>query len=830
MAPWQEEDMKALPARPDSEIHRPDSVVRVEDNEVEDAVIVETATVTRIVKDESYMDEDPPPIDHYQQQPDLQHRRESSQDKLRPIVTTTLTLPEHGLLQSAFSRSPVRLRPPDHQHLQRPGDSSYMPAPLSPRPPLSPAKPEVNDFDEPVQEDFSIYTGQPLDTRENANHIREDSLNSWLDPIDESGGSTCSSIHSRTSSLGVQKQHIRAPSGNTEAEFDTALDAAIDAAYDDGYEPMDDDPFDPLDPNEQLIASAMRKVEIARERVRQTEREAQEMVREYERQQDELYPLSPNMPDFYDDNSSDEEERILEEMTRDLSIEQFTMDQNQQSAIPRESDSSDLTSRTWHSSSGSNPPTGTTSLATVTEAPYSNISKGSAPSAPPPTQSLPELPPQRPGSSAQSVRNRRLSGQNPKQLKIETAILQPTLPNHLEDLSQSKSAMSTGQESDRGSASAARSASHTRRPSSSHLEISPTDTRTQPSPFGYLGPEPEDNIVAHSASPSRTRLRKNFSSSSLRSMRTRNMSVSNLEEGSDMSPGTPSSNNHFHAGRAPAVPAIPAPHTTGLRDMSAGGLHLFDDSILSPNTPGSPNPIAADAPVPLEPCPTDFMLRPFWLMRCLYQTLAHPRGGYLSTKLFVPRDVWRVKGVKLKNIDEKVANCDFLTAALLKIAKVDTCDADAVLEEMQSLEGILEQVQAALTRKLGNEVGVHGSGVFFKEAANVDENGVASVPRSASVSNKSSFSWRRLRPKNSAVGLGGAYNSRIGGQETVKDVPSIPTLPMTPNPTSRPAKRDVAHVQFMGPNSMYMNSLARLFDAAQAIGKLWRRTTRGISC
>lgn len=839
MAPWQEEEeSKALPARPDSDIHRPDSILRFDDDDdVDDVAIIETATVTKIIREDSRSPQ-PPQFDPYQQhhdpyqqqrdpyqqqRPELEHRRESSQDKLRPIVTTTLTYPEHGLLQSSFSRSPIRLRVSDNLSPPR-SSSAFMPAPLSPRRPLSPAKPQVNDYDDPIREDFSLYTGQPLEPQQPANHIREESLNSWLDPIDESGGSTASSVHSRTSSLGIRRKHIRAPSGETEAEFDTALDAAIEAAYDDGYEPMEPHEYEPMEPSEEIIANALRKVEIARERVRQTEREAQEMVREYERQQETQYPMSPNMPDFYDDNSSDEEERILEEMTRDLAIEQFTMEPQPKQPIPRESDSSGLTSRTWHSSSGSNPPTATTSLSTVTETPpYAPISKDSGPAAPPPTQSLPDLPPTRPGSSAQTVRNRRLSGQNPKQLKIETTKLVTTLPNHREDPMQSKSAISNGQETDVRPPSAAQSTGGIRRPSSSHLDISPTDTRTQTPNFGSLSAvEGEVNPAIRSASQPTARLRKNMSSSSLRSMKNRNMSVSNLEEGSDMSPGTPSS--HYLGGtRAPAVPAIPTPITAALRekmDTAGGGLHLFDDSILSPNLPGSPNPISVDAPVPLEPCPTDFMLRPFWLMRCLYQTLAHPRGGYLSTKLFVPRDVWRVKGVKLKNIEDKVANCDFLTAALLKIAKVDTCDADAVLEEMQSLEGILEQVQAALTRKLGSEVGVHGSGVLFKEATSaVDENGTSTVPRSGSVSQKSSFSWRRLRSKNSAVGLGGSYTHRAGSHDAGRDTPNLPTLPMTPNPTSRPAKRDVAQVQFTGPNAMYMNSLARLFDAAQTIGR-----------
>lgn len=47
----------------------------------------------------------------------------------------------------------------------------------------------------------------------------------------------------------------------------------------------------------------------------------------------------------------------------------------------------------------------------------------------------------------------------------------------------------------------------------------------------------------------------------------------------------------------------------------------------------------------------------------------------------------------------------------------------------------------------------------------------------------------------------------------------MPTLPMTPQPTNRPAKRDVSQAQFLGPNANYMGSLARLFDAAQALGK-----------
>lgn len=195
----------------------------------------------------------------------------------------------------------------------------------------------------------------------------------------------------------------------------------------------------------------------------------------------------------------------------------------------------------------------------------------------------------------------------------------------------------------------------------------------------------------------------------------------------------------------------------------------------------------------------------------------------MSTKLFVPRDVWRVKGVKLKSVEDKIANCDFLTAALMKLAKVDTFDADAVLEEMQSLEGILEQVQATLTKKLGNEVGVQGSGGMFKDAAaSGDAETTASTSKSGSMSSKSSsFSWRRLRSKNSGVALSSAYTNKVIAPEVPKEGLTMSTLPMTSTALAkvRFAKRDVGEVQFSGPNANYMGALARLFDAAQTLGK-----------
>ena len=721
-------------------------------------------------------------------------------------------------LQSSFSKSPnPRKSPLEGSSSQFRGDTYQLRPAQHGQRTESPQRSQSLGLNDSFDSDYSLSSETRTESRQTRGHGRANSQNSWLDPITESGGSRGSSVHSRTSSHGYRRRHLRGRSGDTENEFDTALDEAIEAAYNDGYEPMGPEEYDDYDePEDDIVAAALRKVELARERVRQTEQEAFEMLtQKNEQHQRQTDSRNRSRQDFFDESSSGDEEHILEEMNRNDHIEDYTIGQQRKPRIPRASDSSGTTSRTWHSSQGSNPPTGSTSLSTVAESsPYHSVSKQTAP---PPMQSLPEIPTQRPGSAAQSVRSRRLSGQNPKQLKIETAKLDPkrSKASTHDSLGQIVSAPIQGHEAEPMPSDTPWSDDGVRRPLSPPEDLS-ADSRRLESPFRRRRTT-HDEDEDRSASPSIHKLRKNFSSSSLRGMKARNMSLTNLEESSDMSPVTPS------LSRVPTVPALPTSATFRERvEASAtGGLHLFEDDFHSIDEPGSPNSLNFDSPVSLEPCPQDFMLRPFWLMRCLYQTLANPRGGYLSTKLFIPREAWKVKGVKLKNVEDKIANCDFLTAALLKLATVDTYDADAVLEEMQSLEGILEQAQAALTRKLGSEVGVQSSSTLFKDASGVGDGDSASgVPRSASVSTKtSSFSWRRLRTQKSAAGLGGSYNSKITGGEA-KDNLSIPSLPMVPAPTSKSARRDISQVQFTGPNANYMGSLARLFDAAQVIGKL----------
>ena len=185
-----------------------------------------------------------------------------------------------------------------------------------------------------------------------------------------------------------------------------------------------------------------------------------------------------------------------------------------------------------------------------------------------------------------------------------------------------------------------------------------------------------------------------------------------------------------------------------------------------------------------------------------------------------------------------MSSCDLLTTALLKLGQVDTYDADAVLEEMQSFESILDQVQISLSKKMGSDVGLQGAMPLFKSGHTAEDSSAAATaataavtadalpPKTSSGSSKSYLSsWRKLRSKNS--GFGGAISSPPQGS---KDQLTISSLPMTPTPNSQSAIRDVSHLHFDGPNANYMVALARLCDAAQVVGGCSLQTYGFLRC
>ncbi|KAL8695901.1 MAG: hypothetical protein Q9224_003089 [Gallowayella concinna] len=761
----------------------------------------------------------------------------------------------------------------------------YMPPPLSPR--RSPLIPQLQEpAPPPPPPSATVPPTQASTESPDRRHVRQETTEStsWLDTIDESGGSSASSVHSRTSSIGLRRKRIRAASGATEAEFDAALDAAVEAAYDDGFEPANDYYYDPDDiqdvpyDDDEPSTSAVgprQNVELAKERVREVEREAA-IAAAKDREKKRLQGKAESRDSIgsgLSDDEADDEERMLEEMTRGYILD--SDDVQSKSALPRQSDSSGFSGRTWGSSIGSNPTSAGTSMSMAAGAPALpslpaelQAKQMPPPAYPPPSGALPNLPhPTSTGSPVKAahaplpaprggipgVRERRLSGIRAPQLKIETnpKVLSapiapapktqpPPIPLPLSTSTMTEPPKSAfvipGPQPPLLSATTLSPATtiatqpSTRKGSSPYPgEITPNTFPPMPGLYKVTTGDSEDSVPSIPDSPARVTnkgsagpgtLRKNFSSSSLKKMLT--VSVPEMSEAA-------SSNSSTKQRRVPAtaIPSMPTPKGANLMidAIPSGGIHLFDSDIHSPISPGTPNPMAVNAPLPLEPCPKSTLLRPFWFLRCIYQSVTHPRGGYLSNRLFIPRDVWKVTNVKLKSVDEKVSSCDLLTATLLKLAKVDTFDANAVLEEMQFLESIMEQSQTVLSRKLGGEVGVGNAAWLAKNSNASGEtvgNGEVFGGKINNTSTKSYLSsWRKKMSKTSSAGVG---LTGVTGSNSIKDgnkeVPNMSSVPMTCGPNARFPRRDLSQVQYVGPHAHYMGALARLCDAAQILGKL----------
>ena len=180
----------------------------------------------------------------------------------------------------------------------------------------------------------------------------------------------------------------------------------------------------------------------------------------------------------------------------------------------------------------------------------------------------------------------------------------------------------------------------------------------------------------------------------------------------------------------------------------------------------------------------------------------------------MPHEAWLNRSAKLKNLEDKIAACDMLTAALAPLDRVDTSNANALLEELQKFEEIMERVQSMLVKKLGHEVGVANS--MFKEA----DRASADSPPDGMKGSKDKFSWRKLRGKGSVSGVPGITS---GPKGSGGDGTSMFTVPMTSfsgvekkTTQRREALRDAI---FEGPHKDYMAAVARLCEAAQVIGE-----------
>lgn len=832
---------KGLPSRPlsdDGSVKSPEidrsSPVEESSELVEEPTVIETARMTRIV-DVPQLSQPVGNRDSFFSRTlaDVERAGSSNGDASRAPWLSSHYQTEEG--QSQRSEFPIdantaRLPPPDNPR------NTYMPAPLLPRKQSSPTLDSAND-----SEWGQLERETPSQQPEDASRDRAESNASvsWLDTIDESGSSS-SSVHSVSSDSGLHRKHIRNQTAETDPDFDAAFDAAVEAAYNEGLEPDLDEPSrrQTIQPNGQRNMSFDEDV-------------------------------SPkDLRNIEQDFDDEEEERILNEFTQDYG-HGFNFDLQSKSALPRQSDSSGYSRSTWQSSQVSDRNTAGSSLSTVPETslsarfsgkPASTISstntvRADAPPGPPPTSALPQ-PPSPNDKRASTVRNRRLSGQNPKQLRIETTGPRSVSRKRASTFHHSPSASMTDEEQRNrifGSdvligAPLEASTSDVQHENVLHSPPS-IDIRSQPS-IGNLASSAasqelgDDDENPGELRPSKPNLfRKNKSSLSLRD----HQFGLPLRDDFDQPASTPMSATFATLRAKQSLEPLtsqrsnfPMPAMPGMDGQQVNGAYLFDTSLSASHPPSSPrSPSEVSQPAGLEPCPESFLLRPFWLMRAIGSSITHPRGGFVTSRLFVPRDVWQTRGVKLKSMDEKIANCDLLTAALGRIAGVDTYDADAVMEELQGFEEVMERVQATLTKKLGSDVGVHGAMSMFRDAGSMGANGSSSAaPNSdaASTTDKAAksnsgksylSSWRKLRNKSSGTPLSGNHSAKSGtGAASIIDRSELQTMASVPMTSYIPVERrgqksapNLKNMVFEGPQKDYMGSLARLVQGIAILGK-----------
>jgi len=753
-----------------------------------------------------------------------------------PLTATPMVIPprQESLLPQIFGGEeymdqqppPSRRVVSSQRNLNVPMDMQYMPPPLSPRRPLS----SNGTRGEPTP----VTALRPPDGQSGhpGGHISSESI-SWLDMKDE----LASEASSRPSTMEFGRDDHLVLS--IEADLDAAMNAAVEAAYEDdlmaeitprpsevGFIPHESS-FSTVSNSEHVLTSRLSRESLA------LDARYDHLTREYL------------------DEEAEEEEEILDMMMKDGLVFEERQLPGAMTALPRQSDSSGFSARssgrTWESSITA--ATNATMLSTLTESPevpsgtvshddLRKLEKEDLPAhqvealARHQLASVPSLP----SLDKLPLQDRRISGQGGKQLKIETFARRSSLSQKAQGYQPPFLEIPAAQAEHQDST---RSASGTNN-SMTTLPLTPlasvysadSNTNSPATPgliqlLSYSTYVDEDSSSATSdqkrGPPS---VRKNTSTSNLRP---RNLSLAT----SDIADAPPTPNSavfQHHTGlRGQSISTSAAPNV--LSSSAGGGLYIFDP-IAEPASPSSPQlaDVMRSEPLPLEPCPEPYLLRPFWLMRCLYQALAHPQGGYLSTKLFVPRDIWRVKGVKVKAIDDKIGQCDFLTAALLRLGKVDTLDADAVLEELQQFETIIDSVRVALQKKLGSDVGFSGSMVAMKHSpAGEEADAFASKTTNSSVKSLASSWSRKLRSKSSNVVLTPAMGRN---KETSADF-TFPSIPITGNSapsTSRsykaqrhppPTPTGMPHVPTQ--NASYMSSLARLFDAVQVLDSIARQ-------
>jgi len=662
---------------------------------------------------------------------------------------------------------------------------------------------------------------------------------------------------------------------DTEAAFNAALDAAMETVYDEGYEPYQEDDFTISE--EDGVS--------ARTSVPYSDKTREAAIAEAAAQGSNLVQASSHADEYRAlglEQDTEEEERLLEEITREFMHDNLVLDEGARSVLPRQSDSSTSSSaNTWESSVASSVHTSRTTLSPVHEKAGLGFGGTFATGAPssivPPYKTLPPPPAFAPllarnmaslAADGSTLQDRRLS--TAKRLQIRTAVDARPPPKYdlnisstKPDWSESSSAITVVNDKTQDGASAALDETAPRI-GSSNSTIPPALSSAFTDRSGISTPLSSPTGILTRTGLARPLLNRGISNVSVKD-RTPTILPTDTIKCSLVTPSYSIHSAGSSASTRPPLSSLTSSSSIQLMPLPHGAQFDFFADIHNSASSRLSREQLLDLPRPLEPCPEAALLRPLWLLRCVYQTIAHPRGGYLTSKLFVPRDVWKVQNVKLKGIEEKIAACDLVANALSRLRKVNTLDADAVLEEMQYLEGIMDQAQAMLSKKLGNDVGMKDLASSFKDAppssTSFDKstssqagdgnlNPLTTSTSSLGTANKSGKNYlttlgRRLRNKPSHNTFAGSLSS--SSASVANTAYTLATIPMTSSPSLPPSRggasssTNTARLRTTsstltpalsttlggrplteGPYVMYTSALARLCDAAQVLDGIIR--------